>query len=228
MRLVKFLSLSVAMSRNQAKFFIRRGRVSVDGEVITDPNFALADNNQVTADGNPISIATYQYLMLYKPKFYSCSARDSEYTSVLKLLGNQREASYFYFANVLGPEITGLVLLSDDAHWTNRTKRKLLKKKGIYHVRFRDTLTENLLRQIQETCLVTPSLSGVSEVDISTRDEKTLILSMTVNSMQETVGIFDALDLKVERFHLNQLGKLSLGDLLEGDYLRLNARPTEI
>ena len=102
------------------------------------------------------------------------------------------------------------------------------KKKGIYHVRFRDTLTENLLRQIQKTCLAAPSLREVSDVGISTRDEKTLILSMTVNSMQETIGIFDSLDLKVERFHLNQLGQLSLGDLLEGDFHRFNGRPTEI
>ena len=39
MRLVKYLTLAIPMSRNQAKFFIKRGRVTTDGKVQTDPDF---------------------------------------------------------------------------------------------------------------------------------------------------------------------------------------------
>ena len=45
MRLIKYLTLAVAMSRNQAGYFIRKKRVSVDGKIISDP-----DNEKLCSD----------------------------------------------------------------------------------------------------------------------------------------------------------------------------------
>ncbi|MEM7501174.1 MAG: S4 domain-containing protein [Pseudomonadota bacterium] len=123
-RLSKFLSLAVAMSRNQAKFFIRKGRLSVDGNAITDPEFDVADTSDVVFDGKPISIAAHQYVLMHKPASYSCTTKSTEYPSVLELLNDRPEDRYYYFANVLAPEATGLVLFSDDARWTSRIKRR--------------------------------------------------------------------------------------------------------
>ncbi|MEM1176696.1 MAG: S4 domain-containing protein, partial [Pseudomonadota bacterium] len=117
MRLNVFLSLSVAMSRNQAKFFIQKGRLYVDGNVVTDPYFEVPDDSLVTFDGKPISIASHRYIVLHKPPAYTCTTRDSTLPSVLSLLQDRKDDDYFYFANVLGPEQTGLVLLSNDARW---------------------------------------------------------------------------------------------------------------
>ena len=44
------------MSRNQAGYFIRKKRVSVDGKIISDPDFEILDSNRITFDGKPISI----------------------------------------------------------------------------------------------------------------------------------------------------------------------------
>jgi len=109
MRLSKFLSLSVAMSRNQAKFFIRKGRLSVDGTVVTDPEFDLVESNRVVFDGKPIAMAGFQYIVLHKPLSYACVAKGSEPPSVLTLLNADSDERYFYYANVLGPDATGLV-----------------------------------------------------------------------------------------------------------------------
>ena len=92
MRLTQFLTLSVAMSRNQAKYSIRKGRTCVDGEVIIDPNFEVFDHNNVTFDSNPISIVKYQYFMLNKPASFTCATVDSEQKSVLDLIKKRSEA----------------------------------------------------------------------------------------------------------------------------------------
>ena len=220
MRLSKYLSLSVAMSRNQAKFFIRKGRVSVDGNVIADPNFELADTSHTVFDGKPISIVAYQYVLLHKPASYVCKAKDKEYTSVLELLENRSENRY-YFANVLGPELTGLVVLSDDVRWTNRMQRKLLKKPCNYQATLKDIISEDQLRQINEALLETSENQIDLIVDIQKQDGKTLLLSMKRNHIQDILDIFSSMGLGIEKLHLQQLGKLSLGDLKEGGYLEL-------
>lgn len=221
MRLSKFLSLSVAMSRNQAKFFIRKGRLSVDGNVITDPYFELADASHVVFDGNPISIAEYRYILLHKPASYACTTKDTEHTSVLELLKNRSEDRYYYFANVLGPELTGLVLLSDDARWTNRMKRRLLKKPRVYQARAKEVVSEDQLQQIKNA-LPAPSENQIGPViDIQKQAEKTLLLRTANVEIQRIMDAFSSVDLAIETLHLQQIGSLSLGDLSEGDFLEL-------
>ena len=220
MRLSKFLSLSVAMSRNQAKFFIRKGRISVDGNVIADPNFELAETSHTIFDGKPISIVAYQYVLVYKPASYVCKAKDKEYTSVLELLENRSENRY-YFANFLGPELTGLVVLSDDARWTNRMQRKLLKKSCNYQATFKNIINEDQLRRINEALSETSENQIDLIIDVRKQDGKTLLLSMKQSHIQDVLDIFSSMGLTIETLHLQQLGRLSLGDLKEGDYLEL-------
>ena len=228
MRLSKFLSLSVAMSRNQAKFFIRKGRVSVDGNVIVDPNFELSDTSHVIFDGKPISITTHQYVLLHKPTSYVCAANDTEYISVLKLLKSRSEDRYYYFANVLAPESTGIVLLSDDARWTSRMKRKLLKKPCVYQARSKKIVSEDQLRQIREVWSAPLENQTSSIVDIQQQDEKTLLLSTTQTRLKEIMDIFSSVDLVIESLKLQQLGRLSLGDLTEGGYLELTENEIKV
>ena len=228
MRLSKFLSLSIAMSRNQAKFFIRKGRVSVDSKVITDPYFELADTSHVVFDGKPIGISDYQYFLLHKPALYACVAKHAEYTSALNLLKNRLEDHYYYFANVLGPELTGLVLISDDVRWTNRMKRKLQKKPCVYHARSRERFSEEQFQLIKQAWREPSGSRTGPIIDIEKQDERTLLLSTNQQHVQEIMDIFSAVGLPIETLHLQQLGKLSLGDLTEGDCLELTENEIKV
>ena len=221
MRLSKFLSLSIAMSRNQAKFFIRKGRVSVDRDVVNDPEFELSETSLVLFDGEPIAIATYQYVMLHKPASYVCKTKSMEYTSALELVTNRSEDRYYYFANTLGPEVTGLVLISNDARWSNRMKRKLLTKASIYCVKSDKTIDENKLQQIKKAFLTSYQIQTNSMIEIQQQDEKSLLLTMNQPRIHEVINILAPLDLPIKTLRLQQLGRLSLGELAEGDYLEL-------
>lgn len=219
MRLSKFLSLSVAMSRNQAKFFIRRGRLSVDGAVVTDPEFEVAEANRVVFDGKPIAVAGYQYIMLHKPPAYACMTSGSAHASVLELLKNRDTHRYYYFANVIGPESTGLVLLSDDARWAQRTKKRLMKKPRVYLARSRGSLRDDQIQQIRE--VLRSDGEAVSVVDVQRRDDQMLVLKSGQLGTQSILARCAAAGLEVDSLHLQELGRLRLGDLPEGGYLEL-------
>ena len=228
MRLSKFLSLSVAMSRNQAKFFIQRGRVSCDSKLITDPNFEITDTSHITFDGKPIDIIAHHYFLLHKPASYACAVKHAEYHSVLDLIKNRSEDQFYYFANVLGPELTGLVLLSDDARWTNRMKRKLLKKPCVYNARSREGFSEDQFQQIKHAWLSTLEIQTGSIVDIQKQDERTVLLKTNQPRVEEIMDVFSSVDQSIERLHLQQIGRLSLGNLIEGDYLELSENEIKV
>ena len=228
MRLSKFLSLSVAMSRNQAKFFIRKGRVSVDSKLITDPNCEIADTCHVTFDGKPICISAYHYFLLNKPAAYICAGKHAEYPSVLELVKDRSEDHHYYFANVLAPELTGLVLLSDDARWTSRMRRKLLKKSCIYHARSTEGFNEDQFQQIKNAWLSSSEIQTGPIVDIQKQDERTVLLKTNQPRVEEIMDIFSPVAQSLERLHLQQMGRLSLGKLIEGDYLELTENEIKV
>ena len=221
MRLSRFLSLSVAINRNQARFFIGKGRVCVDARVITDPNFEVSDTSQVIFDGNRVAMIPRQYIILNKPASYFCEAKDLGSNSVLNLLKNKLEAHYYHFANVLGPQLTGLIVLSDDARWTNRIKLKMLKKVRVYKIRLKNIVTDSQLERIRKALLADTQNEFSSVIEINKQTEKTISFKTDNARVTEVLNLFDSENLRIELFHLEQIGKLSLGDLKAGDYLEL-------
>lgn len=228
MRLSTYLSLSIAMSRNQARFFIRKGRVYVGSDVITDPEFELADTDRVFFDGKPVSDSAYKYFLLHKPASYVCFGKHAEYASALDLIQNRTADHHFYFANVLGPELTGLVLLSDDARWTSRMQRRLLRKPCVYHARSKERIGADKFERIRSAWLASTETQTSTVTDIKQQDERTLVLSTNQPQVGGMTEIFSSVDLSLEALTLQQLGKLNLGGLVEGDYLELSKSEIEI
>ncbi|MEM8684889.1 MAG: S4 domain-containing protein [Pseudomonadota bacterium] len=222
MRLNVFLSLSVAMSRNQAKFFIQKGRLSVDGNVVTDPYFEVPDDSLVTFDGKPISIASHRYIVLHKPPAYACTTRDSTLPSVLSLLQDRKDDDYFYFANVLGPEQTGLVLLSNDARWANRMKRRLLTKPRVFVVHSPQAVADEQLQTVAEQWEASPDDRAAPTLTAEREDRRSLRLKtarLDIPVILETLG---SAGISVDTLHLQQIGRLQLDDLDVGRYADLS------
>ena len=224
MRLTQFLTLSVAMSRNQAKYCIRKGRTCVDGKVIIDPNFQIANNLTVTLDGNPISIVKYQYFMLNKPPSFTCTTVESEEKSVLNLIKKRSKAKNYYLGNILSDDVTGLVLISDNARWVNRTKLKTLEKISIYQLKIKEIVTDDEVLRIKEAFLTSGKRQMGSEIDIQKKDEQTLMLSIKHFSLTDLIDICTSINIHITNKHLQQLGALGLGDLKTGDYLELTEK----
>ena len=228
MRLSRFLSLYIAMSRNQARFFIKKGRVCVGSKVITDPNFELVETDRVIFDGKPVAVSAYKYFLLHKPAGYVCLVKHGKYASALELLDDSRDDHYYYFANILAPELTGLVLLSDDTRWASRMQRRLLKKQCVYRVRTKEPLSDAEFEQIKRAWLAPRESHTNAITDIRKQDERTLLLSTEQSRVQEIAEMFSSANLSLENLCLQQLGRLNLGDLSEGDYLEFNESEIEI
>ena len=224
MRLTQFLTLSVAMSRNQAKYCIRKGRTCVDGKVIIDPNFQIANNLTVTLDGNPISIVKYQYFMLNKPASFTCTTVESEEKSVLNLIKKRSKAKNYHLGNILSDDVTGLVLISDNARWVNRTKLKTLEKISVYQLKTKEIVTDDQVLKMKEAFLTSGKRQMGSEIGIQKKDEQTLMLSIKYLSLTDLIDICTSINIHVANKHLQQLGALGLGDLKTGDYLELTEK----
>ncbi len=212
-------------SRNQAKFFIKRGRVSVNGKTKTDPDFELLDSSLVLFDGKPISIIEHQYIVLHKPPSYECAPTNKQNKSILDLIKNRSEKRSYHFANILAPELTGIVLLSNDIRWVSRMKLRLQKKTWIYRIRLKNNANEVIVEQLKSALSeneITPTIA------IDDEDKRSILLHLSQTQGTEIVTTLASLNLKVATLQLKQLGRLNLGELKEGDYLELMENEVKI
>ena len=218
MRLVKYLTLAIPMSRNQAKFFIKRGRVTTDGKVQTDPDFEITTSCYVIFDGKPISIIKYRYIMLHKPPSYVCASNDKKQKSVLELIKNRSEDRIYHFANILSAPLTGVVLISDDIRWTSRMRLRLQKKPWTYQVRLKHVIQEKQVCQLKE---IFSETSSVPIIERDNCDPNTIHLKLNQSQGINIASNLGSLNLAIETLQLKQLGRLSIGEIKEGSYLEL-------
>jgi 23S rRNA pseudouridine2605 synthase len=111
-RLVKFLAHAGVASRRAAERLIADGRVSVGGEVVTNPATDVDAASGVTVDGLPVAPEAREVHALNKPPGVVSTARDTHgRRTVVDLV---RSRGRLYPVGRLDAESTGLILLTND------------------------------------------------------------------------------------------------------------------
>lgn len=119
MRLSRYLAHGGISSRRGAEELIRDGRVTVAGQVVTDPARDVDDDSSVRFDGKRVAVVDQTVvLVLNKPKGVVSTAKDTHgRPTVVSLVGAKRR---LYPVGRLDADTTGLILLTDDGELANR------------------------------------------------------------------------------------------------------------
>ena len=113
-RLDKFLSSQLTVSRTDAKKLLRQKRISVNGTVEMKPEKQVDPNaDDVTLDGRRISYRQFLYIMQNKPAGVVSASTDGNVT-VIDILPPQLKRPGLFPAGRLDKDTTGFVLITDD------------------------------------------------------------------------------------------------------------------
>ncbi len=149
-RLDKVLSDAGLCSRSDARKWIRAGRVTVSGKVVTKPETKVdPETESVAADGEAVLWAKERYYMLHKPAGVITATEDPTQKTVLDLLPPALRKGLSP-AGRLDKDTTGLLLLSTDGDWIHRiiTPEKHVPK--VYLAETEGTPTEEHVRLLAD------------------------------------------------------------------------------
>src|SRR5271163_2244462 len=120
MRLAKYLAHAGVASRRASETLIAAGRVSVEGETVTDPARDVGEDSNVAVDGRPVAGAEPRVLYaVNKPVGVVSTAHDSHgRRTVLELVC--AEGLRLYPVGRLDADSSGLILLTNDGELANR------------------------------------------------------------------------------------------------------------
>ena len=121
MRLDKVLSSQGTASRKDVKKIIKKGRVTVDGEIIKDSAFQLnPEKSVILIDGQKLDYSEHVYYMMNKPQGVLSASRDPKRETVVSLLPDEWKRDGLFPAGRLDADTTGFVLITDDGDFAHR------------------------------------------------------------------------------------------------------------
>jgi len=133
-RLDKYLADAGAASRREAKAYIRRGEVTVDGVPARAPEQKIAETAVVCLRGQVLRYQAYHYYMLHKPAGVLTATADRSQPTVLDLFPPELRRFGLVPAGRLDKDTTGLLLVTDDGDYVHRVitpkKHVLLRAHG--------------------------------------------------------------------------------------------------
>lgn len=131
MRLDKYLSESSPYTRGEIKKLIRRGVVTVNGEIAKRPETAVSETDEISVEGRITEYDKYIYLLLNKPRGYVSAAEDRLHRTVTELVPEEYARYRAVPAGRLDIDTEGLLILTNDgavAHEIISPKKNIYKR----------------------------------------------------------------------------------------------------
>ncbi|MGY5453270.1 pseudouridine synthase [Agarivorans sp. MS3-6] len=217
MRLDKFICKSTLLNRLQAQTLIREGQVMVNQKVIKEANAQVHANNCVTMNKQILIARPPRYLMIHKPANTVCSNVDEVYPSVFSAVGlsseenhRQYDVALMHIAGRLDADTTGLVLATDDGHWSFNITRPDQHCQKVYRVNLRNQISQQSISAIQQGIKLQGEDKLTRPAIIQLLSPKQVLLTITEGKFHQVKRMFAAIGNKVEALHRQQIGKVKL------------------
>lgn len=224
MRLDRFVSHASGCSRREARERLRRGRVSVDGNLVRDPGFAVGDEARVVCDGVRLQLPGGIYLMMHKPRGLLSATRDRAQSTVLSLLPPAL-ASRVHLVGRLDKDTSGLLLLTDDGGWSHRISSPRHHCPKVYVADLAEPLRADAEERLADGILLRNEAAPTRPASLQRISERRARIQVTEGRYHLVRRLFAALGNHVTALHRERIGGLPLDPrLAPGEWRELDPR----
>jgi len=219
-RLDKYISDAAQISRQDAKKYLSKGSVAVDGKVIKKGDVKVSDENYVTLNGKRLTYRQFVYIMLNKPKGVVSATEDKNDVTVLDLVKKDYPKRNLFPAGRLDKTSTGFVLLTDDgefAHDILAPKKHVSKE---YIVTLDAGITDEIIEKFNSGVTLADGTllkSAVLEKTDTPCVVKVVLKQGVYHQIKRMFGVFD---IGVNELHRSHIGGVKLDDNLAGGEYR--------
>ena len=224
MRLAKFLAHAGVASRRAAEGIVAEGRVTVDGQTVTDPARDVDESNEVALDGRRVEPEPREVYALNKPAGVVSTARDTHgRATVVQLVRSRRR---LYPVGRLDADTTGLILLTNDGELAERLTHPRYGVKKVYRARIRPArLSPRSLDALKKGVELEDGVTAPAQV----RQPASGVVELTIREgkKRQVRRMIEAVGHRVVELERVAFGPLGLRGLEPGQSRRLNQREVE-
>ena len=226
-RLDKFLCEMEIGSRSHVKDMIKKGMVSVDGEVIKKADFKFDEKTtRVCVNEKEISYQKFFYYMLNKPAGVVSATMDNYDKTVLDLLKDAPGKDLFPVGR-LDKDTEGLLLITNDGELSHNLLSPKKHVDKTYLVETAEVVTSNMVQALEKGVDI-----GEEKLTLPAKvkmlEEKKIELTITEGKFHQVKRMLKAVENEVTYLKRLSMGSLMLDECLKlGEYRNLTEKEVD-
>ncbi|MCF0109346.1 MAG: rRNA pseudouridine synthase [Erysipelotrichaceae bacterium] len=227
-RLQKIIAQSGITSRRKAEELIVAGKVTVDGEVISELGYKPRKGAVIKVDGKTIQREDKVYYVMNKPKRTVCTLKDEhDRKTVLDFIECEQR---IFPVGRLDYDTTGVLILTNDGDFANEIIHPRYHLDKIYEVSIDGILDTPMIKEMEKGIKLDDGMTAPAKVWVTNKNLKTntMQFDLTIHEGRnhQIKRMVEHFGFHVTRLHRKQLGYLRVNDLKPGEYRLL--KPFEV
>ena len=224
--LLKALAAAGLGSRRRLADAIKQGKVTLNGQVVTDFRQPVSESDVIAIDGREVSLKAEAktYIMLNKPVGILSASIDKRGGRIaLDILPPQYRRLRLYPAGRLDKDSSGLLLLTNDGGLTYRLTHPRFGQEKEYQIYIKKELTADDIAGLESGLELDDGLTapaGVRQVSEAPYNYSVIIHEGRKRQVRRMLAALGCPVLALKRV---RLGNLKLGSLQEGEARALSA-----
>ena len=220
-RLDKFLCEMEIGTRSQVKDIVKKGMVSVDGEVVKKADYKFDETAaKVCVNGKELSYQKFYYYMLNKPQGVVSATIDNHDKTVLDLLKDAPGKDLFPVGR-LDKDTEGLLLITNDGELSHNLLSPKKHVDKTYLVETKVAVTEEMIHKLEQGVDI-----GEEQLTLPAKaeriEDKKIELTITEDKFHQVKRMLKAVENEVVYLKRLSMGSLKLDKKLPlGEYRSL-------
>ncbi|SEV91508.1 ribosomal small subunit pseudouridine synthase A [Ruminococcaceae bacterium KH2T8] len=232
MRLDRLLANSGCGTRNEIRVLIKKGKVTVNGQTVTDPSVHVSESDDISIAGETTRLASKLYYMFDKPDNVLTAMEDKRLPTVSDFIPANLKHLKLSPVGRLDYHSTGLLIITNDGELSHRLTSPKYEIPKLYRVRYEGTpITDADIKETAEgvtlTDMDTPvKLKPSKMVRISDDTCEITLYEGKTHEIRRLMAHFEKSVIELRRI---KIGDLSLPeDSVPGTLTRLTDEQTDM
>ena len=238
-RLDKYLADMGKGTRTELKEMIRKGRITVNGEIVKKPETKIRKGtDEIRLDNAPVEYVELEYYLLNKPQGVISATEDKYRKTVIDLI-NEKQRRDLFPVGRLDIDTEGLLLITNDGVLAHRLLAPGHHVDKVYEARCAGLVPDEAVQKFHEGMKLSDGLSCMpAELEIlkripktteETEDESFIRLTLHEGKFHQVKRMMEEVGCPVLHLKRLSMGPLKLDDTLKtGEYRKLTDKEREL
>ena len=221
-RIDKYLSVALGVSRNEAKALLKSGKITADGTAVLKPEIKIPETAVVKNGETVLCYKKHIYILMNKPEGILSASTDKRVKTVVDILPQNLKRTGLFPVGRLDKNTTGLLIITDDGDFGHKvtSPKSLIEKR--YLAELDGKLKEEHIRLFKEGITLADGEECMS-AGLEILCDNKAVVSIKEGKYHQIKRMFGVVGLGVNRLERLSIGKLTLPKNLEkGSAIELN------
>lgn len=225
-RLQKIIAESGYASRRKAEELIKKGKVIVNGKVVTELGTKASFGDDILVEGKKIEKEEKEYYIFNKPRGVITSTSDDKGRRVVTDYFNSNKR--IFPVGRLDYDTTGLLIVTNDGELSNLITHPKNEIEKVYVAKIEGIIKGTEINKLKSGIVLDGVKCIPKRVKLKSFDKKSnssiVEITITEGKNHEVKRLFESVGFSVSKLKRERVAFLSLGNLQSGEYRKLNPK----